>query len=345
MDDRGTCHLRACARHPLNSNRYDCSLASTALAYYGPIRMALKELAKIWVDGDLVDWRDAQEHMLAHTMHYGVGAFEGIRAYRQADGSSAVFRLKEHIDRLFDSCHIATIEPRFSREQVIQACLDVLRANGIKESYVRPLIYLGYGALGLGSFEPPVRTVVASFEWGAYLGDDGLRKGIKCKVSGLRRPTPDSFVAKAKLCGQYVTSVLAKRDAIKTGYDEAIMLDSGGQVAEGTGENIFMVKGGVIRTPPTSGPILAGITRASVIDLAREAGYRLEEATFAVDEMWCADEVFLTGTAAEVTPVREIDGRAIGGGKPGPITRALQETFFALARSGTGSHREWLTPV
>lgn len=307
--------------------------------------MAIKKLDKIWVDGKLVNWDDATEHVLAHTLHYGLGAFEGIRAYKQNNGSSAVFRLAEHIDRLFDSCHIATIEVPFSRKQVIDACIEVLRVNDIKEAYLRPLIYLGYGALGLGSFEPPTRTVVACFEWGAYLGEEGLRKGIRCKISGFRRGGIDATVTKGKICGQYVTSILAKRDALKNGFDEAIMLDAQGRVAEGTGENIFIVRDGVISTAPTSAPILAGITRASIIELARDLGYELREEFFTIDEMWTADELFMTGTAAEVTPVREVDNRVIGKGEPGPVTKGIQENFFALVRGGSDRKQSWLTRV
>jgi branched-chain amino acid aminotransferase len=305
----------------------------------------VKKLDKIWVDGALVAWDDATEHMLAHTLHYGVGAFEGIRAYQRKSGKTAVFRLREHIDRLFESCHIATLDVPFSRQQVIDACLEVLRANKLPAGYLRPLVYLGYGALGLGTLDAPVRTVVAAFEWGAYLGDEGLRNGIRCKVSAYRRGNIDGFMSKGKICGQYVTSVLAKRDAIKSGMDEAIMLDAAGLVTEGTGENIFMVKNGVIRTPPTSASILAGITRDTVITLARELGYDLREQSFTRDELWIADEVFLTGTAAEITPVREIDGRRVGAGEPGPVTRRVQERFFQVVRDGEGLHPEWLTYV
>jgi branched-chain amino acid aminotransferase len=255
-----------------------------------------------------------------------------------------VFRLAEHIDRLFDSCHIATIEVPFTREQIADACIEVLRVNDIKEAYLRPLIYLGSGALGLGTFEPPTRSIVACFEWGAYLGEEGLKKGIRCKISGLRRGSIDSTVTKGKICGQYVTSILAKRDALKNGFDEAIMLDAQGRVAEGSGENIFIVRKGVISTPPTSAPILAGITRESIIELARELKYEVREEFFTVDEMWCADEVFLTGTAAEVTPVRDIDNRKIGAGEPGAVTKGIQENFFSIVRGGN-SHTDWLTRV
>jgi branched-chain amino acid aminotransferase len=306
--------------------------------------MGIKKTEKIWVDGELIDWDLATDHVLAHTLHYGLGAFEGIRAYN-CKGRAAIFRLPEHIDRLFDSCTIATLEIPFSRDQLMQACLDVVRVNKLGAAYVRPLIYLGSGALGLGTFEPPVRSVVAAFEWGAYLGEEGLTRGIRCKVSGFRRASVDAAVFKGKICGQYVTSILAKRDALKEGYDEAILLDSNGLVAEGSGENIFLVRDQVIYTPPTSAAILAGVTRDTVITLAREAGYTVVERSFTRDELWTADEAFFTGTAAEVTPIREIDRRQIGAGEPGPITRDLQERYFAVVKGEADSHREWLSFV
>ncbi len=307
--------------------------------------MGIQKLEKIWVDGKLVNWDDATEHVLAHTLHYGLGAFEGIRAYEKAGGKTAVFRLDEHINRLFESCHIATIDVPFTRDQIKDACLEVLRVNKVKSAYLRPLVYLGYGALGLGSLDVPTRTVVAAFEWGAYLGEEGLERGIRAKVSGFRRATVDSFMAKGKLCGQYVTNILAKRDALKSGYQEAIMLGTDGLVAEGTGENIFIVKNGLVRTPPTTASILSGITRDTAIQLLQELGYDLIERSFTRDELWCADEVFLCGTAAEVTPVREIDDRRIGNGEPGPITRRLQDHFFAIVKGDDDKHEHWLTYV
>jgi branched-chain amino acid aminotransferase len=306
--------------------------------------MGIRKVDTIWVDGKLVPWDDAADHVLAHTLHYGVGAFEGIRAYQRADGRTAIFRLREHIDRLFDSAVICTMDPPFTRDQVIAACAEVVRANKMPHCYLRPLIYLGSGALGLGSFEPPVRTIVAAFEWGAYLGEDGAKKGIRCMVSGFTRANANAVMNKGKICGQYVTSVLAKRMALKSGFDEAIMLDPQGLVAEGTGENIFIVKNGVARTPPTSAAILAGITRDTVLQLLRERGVEVREEAVARDELYTADEVFLTGTAAEITPVREIDHRRIGRGE-WPVTRALQESFFAVVKGGHTKHDHWLHHV
>lgn len=307
--------------------------------------MGIKKLDSIWLDGQLVPWDGATDHLLAHTMHYGVGVFEGIRAYHRADGRTAIFRLREHIDRLLDSAHICTMEVPYSREQIMAACHEVVRVNKMTACYLRPLIYLGYGALGLGSLESPVRTMIACYEWGAYLGDDGLRKGIKCMVSGYQRANSNSVMNKGKICGQYVGSVLAKRMALKSGFEEALMLDPQGYVAEGTGENIFIVKRDVVRTPPTSGAILAGITRDTTIQLLREQGVEVREEPIARDELYIADEVFLTGTAAEITPVRDIDHRKIGRGEAGPVTRRLQEAFFSVVKGNDTKHDHWLSFV
>ncbi len=307
--------------------------------------MGIKKVDTIWVDGQLVPWDNATEHLLAHTMHYGVGAFEGLRAYQRADGRTQIFRLREHVERLLDSCTICTMDCPYTREQLIAACCDVVRSNKMSSCYIRPLVYLGSGALGLGSLEPPVRTMVAAYEWGSYLGDEGLKKGIKVLVSGFTRANSNAVMNKGKICGQYVTSVLAKRMAIKSGFEEALMLDPQGYVTEGTGENIFVVKHGVVRTPPTSAAILAGITRDTTIQLMREQGVEVREEAIARDELYIADEVFLTGTAAEITPVREIDHRKIGRGEAGPVTRRLQESFFSVVKGSDTKHDHWLTFV
>jgi branched-chain amino acid aminotransferase len=307
--------------------------------------MGIKKVDSIWVDGSLIPWDSATDHLLAHTMHYGVGVFEGIRAYQRTDGKTHIFRLREHVERLLDSAAICTIEVPYARDQLIQACVDVVKANKMTSCYLRPLVYLGYGALGLGSLESPVRTMVACYEWGAYLGEEGLKKGIKCMISGFSRSNGNAVMNKGKICGQYVTSVLAKRMANKSGFDEALMLDPQGYVAEGTGENIFVVKHGVVRTPPTSAAILAGITRDTAITLLREQGVDVREEPIARDELYVADEVFLTGTAAEITPVREIDHRRIGRGEAGPVTRRLQESFFSVVKGTDTRHTDWLTFV
>jgi branched-chain amino acid aminotransferase len=305
--------------------------------------MAMKKVDTIWLDGQLIPWDSATEHVLAHTLHYGVGAFEGIRAYQRADGKTQIFRLREHIDRLLDSCQICTMDCTFTREQIMQACIDVVKSNKMASCYLRPLVYLGYGAMGLGSMESPVRTMVAAYEWGSYLGDEGLKKGIRCMISGFTRANSNSIMNKGKICGQYVTSVLAKRMAAKSGFEEALMLDPQGYIAEGTGENIFISKNGVVRTPPLSAAILAGITRDTTIQLLREQGVEVREEAIARDELYVADEVFLTGTAAEITPVREIDHRKTGRGEAGPITRRLQESFFSVVKGNDSKHDHWLT--
>jgi branched-chain amino acid aminotransferase len=307
--------------------------------------MGIKKLETIWFDGQLVPWDSASDHLLAHTMHYGVGVFEGIRAYQRADGRTAVFRLREHIDRLLDSATICTLDVPYSRDQLMAACHEVIKVNRMPAAYLRPLVYLGYGALGLGSFEPPVRTMVACYEWGAYLGEEGLRRGIRCMVSGFTRANSNSAMNKGKICGQYVSSVLAKRMAIKSGFEEALMLDPQGYVAEGSGENIFVVKRDIVRTPPTSAAILNGITRDTTIQLLREQGVEVREEPIARDELYIADEVFLTGTAAEITPVRDIDHRKIGRGEAGPVTRRLQEAFFSVVKGSDTKHDHWLSFV
>jgi branched-chain amino acid aminotransferase len=309
----------------------------------------LKPVEKVWVDGQLVPWAQAQVHVLTHTLHYGVGAFEGIRAYRRPDGSGAIFRLDDHIERLFQSCHICSIDVPFSKKDVAQACVDTMRANKMTEAYLRPIVFLGDGEMGLGSTGNAVRCVVAIYDWGAYLGEEGLKKGIRAKVSSFTRGAVNSTMSKGKICGQYVNSVLAKREALKAGYSEAILLDASGLVAEASGENIFLVRRGKLKTPPLSSAILGGTTRDSVITLAREMGLVVEEAPFARDEMYLADEIFFTGTAAELTPVREVDDRTIGAGECGPITRKLQDVYFGAVKGRAGqekpSHPEWLTFV
>jgi branched-chain amino acid aminotransferase len=306
----------------------------------------LVPVSKIWLDGALVDWAAAQVHVLTHSLHYGLAAFEGIRCYRRGDGRSAVFRLREHVDRLFESCHICTLESPYTREQVVHACLETLRANKMTEAYLRPIIFLGDGALGLGAVDMPTRVAIATYEWGAYLGDEGLKRGIRAKVSSYVRGGLNSMMSKGKITGQYTVSVLAKREVMRAGYAEAILLDEHGHVAEASGENLFMVKRGRIVTAPLSSPILAGITRDTMIALAGDLGIPVEERTFARDELYNADEVFLTGTAAELTPVREIDDRRIGDGGAGPVSRRIQEAFFAEVKGGGAPrHADWHTWV
>jgi len=303
------------------------------------------KLQKIWVDGELVAWDDAKIHLLTHSLHYGVAAFEGIRAYKRSDGKSYIFRLREHIDRLFDTCKMALLKPEFTREHIMKACADILKANSLEEGYLRPICFLGEGAMGIYAPNNPTRTSVLAWKWGAYLGEEALKSGIRTKISSFARHHVNISLAKAKMTGQYTNSVLAKREAKFGGYDEAIMLDANGYVSEGTGENIFLVKKGQLLTPDLSSSILEGITRETIITLAREMGLTVQEGRVTRDQLWLADEVFLTGTAAEITPVREVDNRAIGEGTVGPITKKIQTTFFDIVRGSDNSHPEWLSLV
>jgi branched-chain amino acid aminotransferase len=297
---------------------------------------------KIWLDGKLVAWDDAKVHVLTHALHYGVGVFEGIRAYRTADGRSAVFRLREHMQRLYDSAHVLLMEIPYPIERLHEACLETLRANEQPEGYIRPLAFFGYGSMGVGAVNP-VQVTIASWPWGAYLSDEGLKRGIRAKISSFTRLHVNVNMVRAKVSGQYVNSFLANREATLSGFDEAILLDTEGYVAEGSGENIYIVKDGTIFTPPLSSPVLAGITRDSVLRIAKDLGVPVCEQKFTRDTMYLADELFMTGTAAEVTPVREVDHRRIGRGEPGPVTKKVQETYFRAVHGEEPRYREWLT--
>jgi branched-chain amino acid aminotransferase len=300
----------------------------------------------IWADGTLKDNRaDNGVSLLTHTLHYGVGAFEGIRAYRNPSGNAAVFRLGEHVRRLFDSCKLVWLEPQVSQADVEQACLDVLAKNGFDEAYLRPIVYLGAGAMGLLPVDNPVVTTVIAWPWGAYLGKDGLERGIRCKISSFRRHGAHSALSQGKIIGQYTNSVLAKREARADGYDEAILLDGQGLVAEGSGENLFLVDRGELVTPPLSVGILPGITRATIITLAAELGLTVRQEAFPREALYLADEVFLTGTAAEVTPVVEIDRHPVGDGTVGEVTRRLQQRYFDVVAGREPAHAAWLTEV
>jgi branched-chain amino acid aminotransferase len=303
------------------------------------------KVEKIWMDGTLVPWEQAQVHVLTHTLHYGLGVFEGIRCYRRGDGKSAVFRLQEHVERLFESARVADMVLRFSPQQVKDACLETIRANKLDECYIRPLAYLGQGAMGLYGRDNPVQLSIAVWRWGAYLGDEGLEKGIRAKLSSFSRPGVNTAMTKAKIVGNYVNSTLAKREVVAAGYDEAIMLDPQGYVSEASGENVFLIKRGKVVTPPLGGSILGGITRDTVLTLCRELGIEASERVVSRDELYTADEVFFTGTAAELTPVREIDERKVGGGARGPLTKRLQDRFFQLVRGPELLHPEWLSFV
>jgi len=301
----------------------------------------MKKATYIWLDGELVPWDDANIHVMTHTLHYGLGAFEGIRCYKRADGRSAVFRLDGHMKRLLESCKIVTLKSPYNRQQLIDATVETIRANELGSCYIRPLVFVGHGAMGLYAIDNPTRVMIAAWEWGAYLGDEALNHGIRAKVSSYTRPGVNAFMARGKIVGQYVNSILAKREAVKSGYHEAILLDGNGYVTEASGENIFAVRNGKVTTTPLGASILAGITRDTSITLLRELGYEVIEGRMTRDDLYVADEVFFTGTAAEVTPVREIDDREIG--EPGPICKALQARYFDIVRGSAADHHEWLT--
>ena len=303
----------------------------------------LEPHGKIWMDGSFVDWADANVHVLTHSLHYGLAAFEGLRCYKGKSGS-AIFRLHEHVDRLFDSAHIAVMQMPYDKKQVANAIVETVKINKLDACYIRPLVYIGHGAMGVYPGDNPIRLAIAAWKWGAYLGEDALAKGMRACVSSFTRHHVNVSMTRGKISGYYVNSILAKREAKVNGYDEAILLDSEGYVSEGTGENIFIVRKGRIKTTPLTS-ILEGITRNSVIELARQQGIPVTEERFTRDEMYIADEVFVTGTAAELTPVREVDNRAVGTGKPGPITLALQKTFFSIVRGEDAAHESWLTSI
>ncbi len=297
---------------------------------------------KIWLDGRLVPFADANVHVLTHTLHYGLGVFEGIRCYRTADGRSAVFRLGEHVRRLLDSAHINLMQVPFSQEALEAAVLETLRANHLGEGYIRPIAFIGDGVMGLNPADNPIRVAIIAYPWGKYLGEEGMELGIRAKISTFTRHFVNSKMTKGKTCGDYVNSILAKREALLDGYDEAILLDTNGLVSEASGENIFAVRGGELLTPPLHG-VLGGLTRDAVVRLARDKGVPLREAEITRDELYIAEEVFLTGTAAEVTPVREIDHRTIGSGRRGPVTKTLQSAFFDVVAGREPKYESWLT--
>jgi branched-chain amino acid aminotransferase len=302
------------------------------------------KVSKVWLDGALVDWDAANVHILTHTLHYGLGVFEGIRCYETHDGRSAVFRLREHVRRLFDSAKICTMPMTYSEDQIVDACLETVRVNGLKACYLRPLVFLGDGAMGLGAVNP-TRVAIASWHWGAYLGEEGLKNGIRAKVSSFQRPGINMLMAKGKVVGHYVNSILAKREAQAGGYQEAILLDSEGHVSEASGENVWMVRDGVVHTPAFGSAILGGITRDTILHLLREMNIPVQERSIARDELYIADEVFMCGTAAEVTPVREVDDRKVGTGGRGPITARIQARYFEVVRGQRPPKGEWLAYV
>ena len=298
---------------------------------------------KIWMDGKFVDWNDASIHILTHSLHYGLSAFEGIRCYQGLNGS-AIFRLQEHVDRLFESAHITMMPVTYSKKEVSDAIVETVRINDLKSCYIRPILYIGYGEMGLYPGNNPVQLAIAAWPWGTYLGEDALSNGIRAKVSSFTRHHVNVSMTRAKVSGYYVNSILAKWEAKKSGYAESILLDPDGYVAEGTGENVFIVNKGILKTTPLTS-ILEGITRNSILELARAKNIPVLEERFTRDAMYVAEEIFLTGTAAEVTPVRELDDRTIGEGRRGPITTSLQQTFFDIVEGKEPAYANWLTPV
>jgi branched-chain amino acid aminotransferase len=297
----------------------------------------------IWLNGEFVAWEDAKVHVLTHSMHYGTGVFEGVRCYETADGGAAVFRHQDHLDRLEKSAALYYMDMPFSKAELRDVTNELIVRNGFKSCYIRPLVYRGYGPMGLDPLSNPVEAMVACWEWGAYLGEEGKLNGITAQVSSWRQISPDSLIPHAKASGQYLNSVLAKIGATKAGYEEAILLDDKGNVSEGTGENIFVVKGGVIHTPGHANGILDGINRRSIIEIARDLGYEVVERDIARAELYLCDELFLTGTAAELTPVREIDDHPLGG--PGEVTRAIQSVFEDALCGRDERYAKWLDRV
>ncbi len=298
----------------------------------------------IWMNGDFVAWEDAKVHVLTHGLHYGTGVFDSMRCYDSELGP-AIFRNAEHIDRLLRSAELYYMPVPYSAEQLRAATLELVARNGLRSCYIRPIINRGYGQMGLNPLEAPVDVAIACWEWGAYLGEKGKREGVRAKVASWRRISPDSLIPHAKASGQYLNSVLAKVESVKAGYDEAILLDHAGHVCEGTGENIYIVRDGEITTPGQHNSILDGIVRRSIIQIATDLGYRVLERNVARAEMYLADEVFLTGTAAELVPVREVDDHTIGTGSPGEITRVLQSAFDDAVHGRSERYREWLDVV
>jgi branched-chain amino acid aminotransferase len=307
--------------------------------------MPLQKVDKIWMDGELVNWDDANVHILTHTMHYGSGVFEGIRAYPTSRGH-AIFRLTDHINRLFNSAKVYLIDIPYTVAELVEAVKETVRVNGLEDApaiYIRPLVYLGYGEMGLNPLSSPVKVCIAVWPWGTYLGDEALRHGVRLKISTWQRHDPNAVPVAAKGVGMYVNSSMAKVEALKAGYDEAILLSPQGYVSECTGENLFIVKKGRLLTPPVSAGALEGITQDSVMTIARDLGYEVGEANLLRTDLYLAEEAFLTGTAAEVVPIRSVDDRVIG--EPGPMTKAIQETYFAAVRGEVDQYKDWLDHV
>ncbi|AKJ70203.1 branched-chain amino acid aminotransferase [Pandoraea thiooxydans] len=298
---------------------------------------------KIWMDGKLIEWRDAKIHVLTHTLHYGMGVFEGVRAYQTTEGT-AIFRLKEHTRRLFNSAKIFQMAVPFDQATIANAQLEVVRANQLESCYIRPIIWVGSEKLGVSAKGNTIHVAIAAWPWGAYLGEEGMAQGIRVKTSSFQRHHVNVSLVRAKACAWYANSILANQEATTDGYDEALLLDTDGYVSEGSGENVFIVRDGKIYTPDLAS-CLDGITRDAVMTLARDHGIPVIEKRITRDEMYCADEAFFTGTAAEVTPIRELDNRTIGEGRRGPITEKLQSAFFDVVGGKNPKYKEWLTKI
>jgi branched-chain amino acid aminotransferase len=306
--------------------------------------MSYEEVQKVWMNGVLVDFADAKIHAFSHVFHYGSAMFEGIRVYKTRNGTAA-FRLKDHIERLYHSCKVYRMDIPYTQAQFRDAIFETIRANGFEACYIRPVIYRGLGALGVNPFKSPVDVIIGVWQWGQYLGEDAITNGVDVCVSSWNRMAPNTFPAMAKATGNYLNSMLIKMEALVNGYTEGIALDSGGRLSEGSGENIFLVYQGRILTPPLAGTILPGITRDTVITLAKDAGYIVVETQIAREMLYIADEVFFTGTAAEITPIRSVDRIPVGAGTRGPVTERLQKDFFLLLDGEAEDRYGWLTPI
>ncbi len=306
--------------------------------------MPITEVDKIWMDGELVPWKDAKVHVLSHALHYGSGVFEGIRAYETAKGP-AVWHLEEHLKRFSRSAKLYHMDLPYSMEALTEATKEVIRANGLNACYIRPLAMRGYGEMGVNPLNAPINVIIAVWPWGAYLGEDALEQGVRIKISSWRRNSQNALPASAKASGQYINGVLAKVEGIKAGYDEAILLNEAGNLTDGSGENVFVVRDAVLFTPPTQAGCLDGVTRSTVITLGGELGYSVREENLVRTDLYNADEAFFTGTAAEITPIREVDDRTIGEGHRGPITKELQGIFFSATKGELDGHADWLTYV
>ena len=346
-------HRQACVRRELMLGRPgpDADIlsntspdATRARSGRGGSTVPITQVEKIWMDGELVDWADAKIHVLSHALHYGTGVFEGIRAYETARGP-AVWHLDEHLRRLYRSAKLYHLDIPFAVEAVGEGMKDVIRANGLNACYIRPLVIRGYGEMGVNPLNAPVNVIIAVWPWGAYLGEDALEQGVRIKISSWRRNSQNSLPSAAKATGQYINSVLAKVESLKAGYDEAVMLNEQGFITDGSGENVFVVRAGVLTTPPTQAGCLDGITRGSVIQIARDLGFEVREENLVRTDLYNADECFFSGTAAEITPIREVDDRVVGEGHRGPVTKELQGAFFAATKGETEKYANWLTYV